>query len=139
MDIASLEADGWNILEVGGFSGLVGPYWWRGTGSEAVIGFIAEKRHANHIGTVHGGMLMTFADVALGFGAVRDLGAPLCATVQLALQFVATAKLGEFVTCRPEMVRRTEQLLFVRGLVCTGDKTVASADGIWKVLRSATG
>ncbi len=117
----------------------MGPYWWRGTGSEAAIGFVADERHANHIGTVHGGMLMTFADIALGFGVVQALGTPHCATAQLALQFVATAKFGEFVTCRPEVIRRTEQLVFVRGLICVGDKVVASADGIWKVLRTVAG
>lgn len=139
MDAVSLEAEGWHIIEVGGFSGLVGPYWWRGAGSAAVVGFLAEERHANHIGTVHGGMLMTFADIALGYGVVQALKAPRCATAQLALQFVATAKFGEFITCQPEVVRRTEQLIFVRGLLCVDDKVVASADGIWKVLRSATG
>jgi len=139
MDAGTLEAAGWASLEVGGFTGFAGAYWWRGAGSEAAIGFIAGEHHGNHIGTVHGGMLMTFADVALGFGVVQALGAPRCATVQLTTQFIATAKLGEFITCRPEVIRQTDQLVFVRGLICVGDKVVASADGIWKVLRSAPG
>jgi acyl-coenzyme A thioesterase PaaI-like protein len=78
---------------------------------------------------------MTFADVALGFSVVKALGGPHCATAQLQLQFIAAGRTGEFITCRPEIIRRTSQLVFVRGLVGAGERIVASADGIWKVLE----
>lgn len=136
MNPTALKADGWTSSEPGAFSGIVGSLWARGSGAEATYGFIAEARHSNgHLGTVHGGMLMTFADIALGCAVVAALGAPTCATASLQLQFVAAARAGDFITCRPEIIRRTSQLLFLRGLITVGDKTVASADGIWKVLE----
>lgn len=137
MDAASLRSAGWSALEAGGFSGLIGPFWMRGAGAVRVIGFVAEPRHGNnHLGTVHGGALMTFADICLGYGAVDALdGRPRCVTAQLQVQFVSGARMGDFITCRPELVRRSAQLIFMRGLIDVGERTVASADGIWKVLQ----
>jgi acyl-coenzyme A thioesterase PaaI-like protein len=136
IDPAELLAAGWTRAEASGFTGQLGPFWLRGAGAERQIGIIAAPLHANnHMGTVHGGALMTFADIALGFRASDAIGGAACVTAQLQLQFVAGARLGEFITCRPELVRRTTQLVFVRGLITADERTVASADGIWKVLE----
>jgi acyl-coenzyme A thioesterase PaaI-like protein len=139
MDPASLRSAGWTAIELESFSGQVAPLWIHGTGAEITVGFFAEARHTNnHIHTIHGGALMTFADVALGYAVVQALGAANCATAQLQIHFVAAAKKGEFISCRPEIVRRSAQLVFMRGLIVAGEKTVASVDGIWKVLEPRT-
>jgi acyl-coenzyme A thioesterase PaaI-like protein len=136
MDPASLRADGWTSMEVEGFSGVVGPLWVNDTNEELNVGFLSNESHANrHMGTVHGGLMMTFADIALGYAVVRMLGAPRCATVQLQMQFVASPQVDEFISCRPEIVRRTGGMVFVRGLLMEGDRIVANADGIWKILQ----
>lgn len=134
MDRRALEADGWKCNEGRGFTAQVGPFWTR---DEPVreMGILTEARHGNdHLGTVHGGVLMTFADLALGYGVARAIGGPHCVTVQLQIQLVATGKIGEFIHCQSEVVRRTSQLVFARGLILAGDRTIASADGIWKLI-----
>jgi acyl-coenzyme A thioesterase PaaI-like protein len=134
-DPAELSAAGWTCVEADGFTGQLGPIWVRGNGAAREIGFVAAPHHGNtHLGSVHGGVLMTFADIGLGYGAADALGGQHCATAQLQVQFVAIARFGDFITCRPELVRAGTRLLFVRGLIVAGGKTVASADGIWKVL-----
>lgn len=136
MTPADLKSAGWMFREFEGFTGQLGALWTRGMGPERVVGFFVDARHTNnHLGTCHGGAIMTFADVALGFGVADALGHVNCATAQLQTYFVSAARVGDFVTCTPELVRRTAQLVFIRGLVCVGDKTVASADGIWKALE----
>lgn len=137
MDRESLRAAGWDCIKPGGFTGHVGALWRRETDAGQEVGLLVEEHHANnHIGTVHGGVIMTFADNALGMGVSRALGASNCATVSMQTQFVASARIGDFLICCPEVVRRSRQLVFMRGLVCEGDKTVASAEGIWKVLEN---
>lgn len=136
MDAIALQTAGWTSTQPDAFSGIAGLLWSRGSGAQATYGFIAEARHSNgHMGTVHGGMLMTFADIALGCAVVAALGAPICVTAQLQVHFVGAARVGDFITCQPEIIRQTRQLLFLRGLINAGDKTVASTDGIWKVLE----
>ena len=46
---------------------LIGPLFCRGEGPDLVIGLRAEGKHCNARGTVHGGILATLADVALGY------------------------------------------------------------------------
>jgi uncharacterized protein (TIGR00369 family) len=140
MDAESLTAAGWQQSEAGGFTGYFGALWSRSTGDEHLVGMIVEPRHSNnHLGTVHGGVLMTLADLGLGIGVGRALGGPACVTISLQTQFVATAQIGEFLVCRPEVVRRSKSLVFVRGLICVDDRIVASSDGIWKVLEPRPG
>lgn len=135
MDAASLQAAGWKPLEATGFTGYIAPLWIRnGEGIATGAGFIADERHVNYQETVHGGALMTFADIALGWIATEALGHKRCVTAQLAIQLVSAPRVGDFISCHAELVRKTSQLVFVRGLIVAGDRTLASADGIWKVL-----
>lgn len=136
----SLRAEGWESRSGSGFTGHVGPFWFRGEGDDITVGLLIEQRHCNdHIGTLHGGVVMTFADIGLGSGIARVMGEQRfgCVTVSLQTQFVAVARLGEFIYCKPEIVRHAKDLVFMRGLIKTGDKTIANADGIWKLMQSA--
>lgn len=138
MDREALIADGWTQVPLGGFAGMAGPFWSRGTGPGRTIGFLAEERHNNdHMLTVHGGMLMTFVDNAFGLIAADAIGGVNCVTAQIQFQFVAAAPIGDFFTCTPEIIRQSKHLIFLRGLVRSGETTVASADGIWKVFPKA--
>ena len=136
MDIETLAADGWTSRDAPGFTSAVGPFWRRGEGSTLEVGIIVEPRHTNsNLGALHGGALMTFADICLGLRAADAIGGSHCVTAQLQLQFVATAPVGAFVSGKPELVRQTRDMVFVRSLITTGERTVASADGIWKILN----
>ncbi|MGO8711808.1 MAG: hotdog domain-containing protein [Rhizomicrobium sp.] len=61
---------------------------------------------------------MTFADIALGYGAANVLGRLRCVTAQLQLQFVASPQIGDFITCRPEVVRHHASDLHARPHRC---------------------
>ena len=57
-------------------------------------GFLAEQRHLNIGGVVHGGMLMSFADDVLGMTVWEAAGRKPCTTVQLNTQFIAPVQAG---------------------------------------------
>lgn len=126
-------ADGWEPVEDSSFIGLVGPIVRRARGDDDEYGFVAEPKHANLNDVVQGGMLMTFADRALGYTAWRVAGRST-ATVQFDMQFVSAARIGEFIQMRPEVVRRTSALVFLRGALFAGARIVATAQGVWKIL-----
>jgi uncharacterized protein (TIGR00369 family) len=135
MDPEALKADGWRCKTGKGFDASAGPYWMRGRGAEREAGLLVEERHTNSGGKMHGGALMTFSDIALGSGAADALGHKYCVTAQLNIQFVSGPRVGEFIVCRPEVVRRSSQLVFMRGLIATADRTIASVEGIWKEFK----
>ena len=135
MTHAEIEAAGWRPFAASHFNLTAGPFWFRRDEAGLEVGLLAEEYHSNgNLGVVHGGALMTFADNALGYAVVDALGEPACATVQMSYSFTAAARIGSFITCRPELVRRTSTLMFVRGVVMAGDRVVGSAEGIWRVL-----
>jgi len=107
----------------------------RGEKGAREVALVTTPEIANdHMGIVHGGALMTFADIALGLAAAEALETPAMATAQLQFHFTAAAQIGVLLVCRPEMVRKTSQLIFVRGLFEAAGKTVGMADAIFKVL-----
>jgi acyl-coenzyme A thioesterase PaaI-like protein len=134
-DEAALEAAGWRRLPTRAFSAALGPTWVRGEPGAREVALVTGEAHANdHMGMVHGGVLMTFADIALGVAAADALEQPMMATAQLQFHFTAAAPMGVLLTARPELVRKTSQLLFVRSLFEAGGKTVGMADAMFKVL-----
>ena len=74
---------------------LIGPLYSRGERENLVIGLRAEAKQCNARGTVHGGILATLADVALGYTMAfsSDPSAALV-TANLSLDFAGTAKAG---------------------------------------------
>ena len=125
---------GWEPYSDEGFIGLVGPFWTRRTGDTHYFAFMAEPKHHNRRGVVQGGMLMTFADRALGRNAWKAAGDKAVATIEFNMQFVSAGELGDFIEIVPEVVRKTSALVFMRGDLMVGPRTVATATGIWKIL-----
>lgn len=146
-DDAGMLAEGWRRVPTVRYSAALGPIWIRAAGEGGVeVALDAQEHLANdNLGIVHGGAIMTFADIALGCGVghalrnggeVHDLEGSLFVTVQLQVQFVAAGSVGGLIIARPEVVRKTRSMVFMRGLILSGDTTVASADGIFKLLQT---
>jgi acyl-coenzyme A thioesterase PaaI-like protein len=134
---AELEEAGWRQQPDDGFLGLVGPVWERQDGEALRVGFLAEPKHKNRRSVVQGGMLMTFADRAMGMAARRSNANRPQATVQLDVHFIDAVHLGDFVEAHCEVIRKTSSLIFVGGTLFTGTRIVATGNGVWKMLRDS--
>jgi uncharacterized protein (TIGR00369 family) len=130
--------EGWRIRDdEPGLMDLVGPLWQRGEGESIAFGFVVHTKHLNRRHVVHGGMVMTFADQALGLTAREITGGLAQATIQLDTHFMAPAVAGEFISVKADVVRRTRSILFMRGTLSVGERAIASSQGIWKMLSKA--
>ena len=121
---------GWKIVKPIGFGELVGPIWRHG---DARFGLLVEAKHLNFVDIVHGGMLTTLADQAMGMTAFRANDNKPHATIELNMQFVGAVRLGEFVEAHCEIVRLTRAIIFMQCKLVVGTRAVANATGIWKV------
>ena len=133
-----LNASGWTIVETTGFISLVGPLWQRIVNNEHEYALVAEDKHHNRRGLVQGGLLMTFADRTCGMTARYVSGRPTLATVQMDTHFVDSGKIGEILVSKPRVVRSTRSLIFVGTEVTAGDRCIATASGVFKVLKNET-
>jgi len=127
-------AEGWEPYGDEGFIGLVGPFWTRRSGDSHCYAFVAEPKHHNRRGVVQGGMLMTFADRAMGMTCWYANERQPQATVQLDMHFIDAVRIGDFVEAKCKVVRRTRALVFMSGELVVGSRVVATANGVWKTL-----
>lgn len=116
-----------------GFAGFVGPLYTRQLGGLTAWGFLAEARHLNPAGNVHGGMLATFIDDAVSLAACSETGGIGQATIQLNIHFIGAVKEKEFVEAQCYVMRRARTVIFMRAECRVGQRVVATADGIWKL------
>jgi acyl-coenzyme A thioesterase 13 len=75
---------------------LIGPLYYRGKGSDLVLGLRIDSKHCNARGTVHGGVLATLADVAMGYAAAFDSDPPRAlSTAHLSLGTFGLGRVGQ--------------------------------------------
>ena len=124
---------GWTLQSHGEtFSGHAGPFYFRDEGGPAGVGFFAEPHHANLGGIVHGGALLTLADMALWDICRREIGVFKGVTVTLNSEFVGAGPIGAFIEATGEVVRAGRKLLFARGLISADGEVLMSFSGTLK-------
>lgn len=132
----SVDGDEWVTMQDEGFMGLVGPIEYRPFGADGIghFRFKATEKHRNRAGIVHGGMLMTMADRALGYTARHKDPDRKQATIHFDMHFVRPARAGDTLQMDCQVVRETGSLAFVNGNIHANGKTIARAQGIWKII-----
>jgi acyl-coenzyme A thioesterase PaaI-like protein len=131
-----LRAAGWIIVETSGFLSLVGPLWQRVVNGGHEYAIVAQDKHHNRRGLVQGGLLMTFADRSCGMTARFVSGRPTLATVQMDTLFIDSARIGEILVSKPRVIRATRSLIFTTTEVTAGNRCIASASGVFKILKN---
>ncbi len=116
-----------------GFGRQVGPLYRRASGAGSTMAFRVEEHHTNGMSNAHGGMLMTFADMAWGH-IVSIERSSYWVTVRLVCDFLSSAKLGDWVEGGGETLSVEEDLFVVRGRIWAGERTLMTGTGLFKPL-----
>ena len=117
-----------------GFGRQIGPLFEHREGpGQARLAFRVEEHHTNGLGNCHGGMLMSFADMA--WGRIISLQKSYSwVTVRLMCDFLSGAKLGDWVEGEGELIAEEDLVFTVRGRIWSGDRTLITGAGIFKAL-----
>ena len=134
----TLRADGWTVVETSGFLNLIGPLWERAVDGHHEYAILAVDKHHNRRNRVQGGVLMTLADRASGMIARLVSGRPTLATVQMDVHFIDAGQIGELLIAKPRVVRVTHTLIFTTAEVVAGGRVVATASGVFKILKDGS-
>ncbi|MBR0826760.1 PaaI family thioesterase [Bradyrhizobium manausense] len=132
------EFQGWRTWKRDHFENLAGPFYHRmDENGRITCAFRVAKKHLNGSGNVHGGCFMTFADYCLFALAALELQGP-AVTVSFSSEFLDAAREGELVECTGEVTRAGGSLIFVRGMLTSGDRALFTFSGtIKRVKRKA--
>ena len=93
------------------------------------------ENHLNAIGITHGGFICSLIDAGAGTAAHRCAGQTPCVTVSLDLKFIATTKIGDEIVGFTKILKKTKSMVFLICHLKSKDKIIASASGIWKILK----
>ena len=93
------------------------------------------ENHLNAIGITHGGFICSLIDAGAGTAAHRCAEQAPCVTVSLDLKFIATTKIGDEIVGFTKILKKTKSMVFLICHLKSKDKIIASASGIWKILK----
>jgi uncharacterized protein (TIGR00369 family) len=127
---------GWRTWPQDTFETGTGPFYMKvGEDGRVVCRFIAEKRHMNGGGFMHGGCFLTFADYACFAIAEEHTQGP-SVTVNLSGDFLSAAQVGDMLEATGEVTRAGGRLIYVRGMITANGKPALSFTSvITKVTR----
>lgn len=112
----------------------IGPFYYQKGEQGLKLGFRAQPHNCNGIDTVHGGVLMAFADYAVTMLALSGVKEN-CTTISFSSDFIAAARLGDWVEAKGELVRRTGSMTFVNGRLFTGDAVILTFQAVVRRLK----
>lgn len=120
-----------------GFLDHGGPYYLKPREDAPQLGGLRIcEHHINYKDAAHGGVISTFADVALSH-AVYDAERPRLApsTVSLQVNYLKGAKLGDWLEARVRIDRLGGRLAYTSGEIWRDDEPIATMSGVFAVRR----
>jgi uncharacterized protein (TIGR00369 family) len=120
-----------------GFLDHGGPYFLglEGEGPR-VVGLRVMEHHINYRDAAHGGVISTFADVALShavFDAERPRLAP--STIALQVNYLAAARLGDWLEAQVTVDRLGGRTAYTSGRIVRGEEPIATMSGVFAIRR----
>lgn len=113
-----------------GFTDNLQPSYRRIQGDSVSFGLVVQQHHGNLMGICHGGVLMTLADIAAanGVNVARGVlaGSP---TINLAVDFIAAARIGQWIQADVHLVTVKRRFGFCSGAIVNSDGLVARFNG----------
>jgi len=94
------------------------------------------ENHLNAAGITHGGYLSALIDAGAGTAAHRAADNAPCVTISLDLKFIAATKIGDEIIGFTKILKKTKSMVFLICHLKSKDKIIASASGIWKILKT---
>jgi acyl-coenzyme A thioesterase 13 len=137
-----------------------GPFYSKTEQQREVFGLLVAQQHCNRGNKLHGGMVCTIADIAIGHNIALSIwservrvkeeeheqkpatppasgppGAPM-ATVSMSTDFSGSANLGDWVEVQVDVHRVGGSLAFANAYLVCQDQRIARVSAVFKLLRT---
>ena len=91
--------------------------------------------HLNKRDITHGGFICSLIDAGAGTAVYRTTGQKSCVTVSLDIKFIAPSRKEDELIGKIQILKKTKSMVFVNCTLTKKDQLIASATGVWKVIR----
>ena len=96
---------------------------------------VINENHLNAAGITHGGYLAALIDAGSGTAAHKVAENAPCVTISLNIKFIGASIVGDEVKGYTKILKKTNTLVFLQSELKCNDKIIASASGVWKILK----
>ena len=96
---------------------------------------VITENHLNAAGITHGGFIAALVDAGAGTAAHRSAENNPCVTISLELKFISAVLLGQELIGKTKIQKKTKSMVFLTCELKASDKIVATASGVWKILK----
>ena len=119
------------------FTDLIGPIYQKTDESGLIIGLVAEEKHCNARGMVHGGVLGTLADIAMGYSAAFSTQPPTrIVTTSQTVDYVGRAEKGDWIEVHTDFQKVGRSIAFANCYFHVDSRRIARASAVFSVIAS---
>lgn len=112
------------------------PIYSRTTSQAVIIGLRLAKPHTNSRGIVHGGLIATLADNAMGLSCGLHLKEPgRLLTISLSVDYLGSANVGQWLAVETNFVKAGGSICFAQSLITADGTPCARANATFKVMK----
>ena len=112
------------------------PLYSKKTEKAVIMGLRLAMPHTNARGRIHGGLIAALADNAMGYSCAHAMGwASSLVTISLAVDFVGSAEIGQWLSIDSEVIRTGSTICFAQSLIKADEAVIARASGTFRVVR----
>jgi uncharacterized protein (TIGR00369 family) len=111
------------------------PLYSKRTDKAVILGLRLAKPHTNGRGLIHGGLIAALADNAMGYSCAQTIGSSsTLVTISLAVDFIGTAEIGQWLAIESEVIRTGSTICFAQSLIKADDIVIARANATFRVV-----
>ena len=111
------------------------PLYAKKTDKAVIIGLRLAKPHTNGRGLIHGVLIAALSDNAMGYSCAQATGwTTSFVTISLAVDFIGTAKIGQWLAIESDVIKTGSTICFAQCLIKADDVTIARANGTFRVV-----
>ena len=112
------------------------PIYSKLTPDAIILGLRLATPHTNARGFAHGGLIAALTDKAMGHScALKMHGAHSLVTVNMSIDFISSAQVGQWLTVETDVIKTGSTLCFAQCFVKADDIAVARANATFRVVR----
>jgi len=119
------------------FEDFVGPFFYKKNKNNYISAFECKNHHLNAMGSLHGGMIMSFIDYTMFVVCLEVIKEQSFVTVSCSTEFLNPSIDDKIIYGNGEITQETKSMIFVKGKIFNNQSTTISTfSGILKKIRS---
>jgi uncharacterized protein (TIGR00369 family) len=112
------------------------PLYSKRTEKAVIMGLRLAKPHTNARGLIHGGLIASLADNAMGYSCAQVTGwVSSLVTISLSIDFTGTAQIGQWLSVESDVIRTGSTICFAQSLIKADEIVIARASGTFRVVK----